>query len=525
MKRDYRTKSPRIIMLGFDAATWDVIDPLMAKGALPNFQRVLKDGVRSNLHSLESPVSPRVWTSIVTGKTEHKHGIMDFYSNRSHLKCKRLWDILHEDGQSNSIFYWFVTWPPQTELKGHMVPGFLSLDEQAQPEDLSFLKALEMSEKRKIVENQKGNALSEQLNLLKQAVKFGVKPTTLLKAAAFKLGQKLKPYNELDVFARVQLLKLYLYRDVFKHLVKNEPTDFAAILFPQADQIGHKYWAYYEADEYEKKVGIKVPEADRKKYGQVIPNVYREMDALVGDIYNMMGEDDILMILSDHGFGMIEEPKAQLKIKNDEFFDVLGLKNVVHGFSIGPDYIIQFKDKPDEQRIEELSQTFRDIRLKDGDEPLFDVTVRDSEIILGLNNVWVLQAKDARELLDKQLHINGKVIKVSDIVAHRSDISGDHLPVGILTMAGKNLKQNHTISDSSVLDITPTVLYMKGLPVSRDMDGQPLLEAFDDDYVKKNPVQYVESYEKATQSGESDDLDFELSEELEERLRGLGYLG
>ena len=517
-------KTPRVIVLGFDAATWNIIDPLLGKGELPNFKAMINNGVRGNLHSLESPVSPRVWTSIVTGKTEIKHGIMDFYSNRSHLKSKRIWDILNEKGQSCSIFYWFVTWPPQKEIKGHMVPGFLSMDTQTVPSELSFLKELEMNEKNKIIEEQKGGGFLYELKMAKSALRFGVKPLTLFKAILFKITQKFKKYVELDVFAKVQLLKLYLYGDVFKYMLRNHPTDFAAILFPQADQIGHKYWAYYEPDRYEEKVGIHVSQSDRLKYGDVIPHIYREMDKLVGDILKTINDDDILMIISDHGFGMIEEPRAQLKIKNTEFFEHLGLRDVVHGFSIGPDYIIQVADSKHQGNMEKLAKKFKNIQLEDSEESLFDVTIKGKEIILGLNNVWVMDLKDAMILLKKNLKINGKSIPVSEILAYRSDISGDHEQIGIFLMAGKNIKQGQTVADCSVLDITPTFLYLKDLPIAKDMDGKPIVDAFEPGYIKQKPVSYIDTYENPQEKEEEDDLDFAVSDELQDRLKGLGYL-
>lgn len=520
-KRDKR----RIVLLGFDAATWNVIDPMITKGELPNFQAVIKQGVRANLCSLESPVSPRVWTSIVTGKTEQKHGIMDFYSNRSHLKAKRIWDIYNAKGLTASIFYWFVTWPPQKEINGCMVPGFLAMDSQTIPVELSFLKELEMNEKSKIVERQKGKGLVHDLLLVKRALQNGVKPMTLLKALFFKFEQKLKPYSELDVFEKVQRLKLYLYRDVFRFMLKHQPADLAAILYPQADQIGHKYWAFYEPDKYEKQVGVKVSESDREKYGDVIPNIYREMDKIVGDMRDELTEDDVLLILSDHGFGMIEEPKAQLKIKGDEFFEILGLTGIAHGFSIGPDYIIQAENGSESPTVTELVEIFQNIRLEDQTEPFFDVKRNGSEIVLGLNNVWYMQLKDAKKLLQKRLLFGEKVVNISDIVAHRSDISGDHEQIGILIMSGKNIKRGVSIPECSVLDITPTLLYLQSLPVAKDMDGKPLLDAFEDDYLQSNPVEVVETYEDGSQSGADEDLDFEVSDEIQERLKGLGYLG
>lgn len=56
-----------------------------------------------------------------------------------------------------------------------------------------------------------------------------------------------------------------------------------------------------------------------------------------------------------------------------------------------------------------------------------------------------------------------------------------HRPYGILVMAGPGIRQNEVIHGASVLDITPTILHLFGLPVGSDMDGRPLLDALQTD--------------------------------------------
>ena len=46
-----------------------------------------------------------------------------------------------------------------------------------------------------------------------------------------------------------------------------------------------------------------------------------------------------------------------------------------------------------------------------------------------------------------------------------------------------------------MLDITPTILYLMGLPVARDMEGRVLSEILDDDFARSRPVTFIPSYE------------------------------
>jgi predicted AlkP superfamily phosphohydrolase/phosphomutase len=53
-----RSRSPRVLLVGWDAADWQVIHPLMDNGSMPNLQRLIEGGVIGNLGSLAPKVSP-----------------------------------------------------------------------------------------------------------------------------------------------------------------------------------------------------------------------------------------------------------------------------------------------------------------------------------------------------------------------------------------------------------------------------------------------------------------------------------
>jgi predicted AlkP superfamily phosphohydrolase/phosphomutase len=68
--------------------------------------------------------------------------------------------------------------------------------------------------------------------------------------------------------------------------------------------------------------------------------------------------------------------------------------------------------------------------------------------------------------------------------------SGAHRPVGFLLSSGKHIVPGSRSERGHVMDIAPTVLYLMGVPVPREMEGRVLLELIDDQFREDNPVVY-----------------------------------
>src|SRR5262249_6046534 len=102
---------------------------------------------------------------------------------------------------------------------------------------------------------------------------------------------------------------------------------------------------------------------------------------------------------------------------------------------------------------------------------------------------------------------------------------------GIIVLSGAPFRKHAELSEASVLDVTPTILTALGLPVAEDMDGRPLLDAFEPSFLSSHPVRYVPTYETAaavasarpstTVTAPSDP---QGDEELKQKLESLGYL-
>lgn len=54
----------------------------------------------------------------------------------------------------------------------------------------------------------------------------------------------------------------------------------------------------------------------------------------------------------------------------------------------------------------------------------------------------------------------------------------EHRQFGIFVMAGPGIKHDELVFGANLLDVTPTILTLFGLPVAKDMDGVPLLQAW-----------------------------------------------
>jgi len=99
-----------------------------------------------------------------------------------------------------------------------------------------------------------------------------------------------------------------------------------------------------------------------------------------------------------------------------------------------------------------------------------------------------------------------------------------HRASGIVLMAGPGIRPGAALEGATVLDVTPTVLAILGLPVGRDMDGRVLTEALTEQTLAARPVSFVETYEGGGPSGTSEPVASPVDDEIKERLRSLGYI-
>jgi predicted AlkP superfamily phosphohydrolase/phosphomutase len=167
----------------------------------------------------------------------------------------------------------------------------------------------------------------------------------------------------------------------------------------------------------------------------------------------------------------------------------------------------------------DLVDRFKSLRGPDG-APVTDIVYRSEDVFAGealegAPDVLPVLRNHSFELDDEIFH--------REVFTDQSHLPrGVHHPDGIVVLAGEGIAPGTTI-DGSVLDVTPTLLYMAGLNPPEGLDGSVLSSAFTPDHMRKHPVGSV----AALSSGKRDTSSPYSEEEeaaIEESLRGLGYL-
>ena len=95
---------------------------------------------------------------------------------------------------------------------------------------------------------------------------------------------------------------------------------------------------------------------------------------------------------------------------------------------------------------------------------------------------------------------------------------------GIFIFMGPHIKEHNFVNGIvSVLDITPTLLRLMGLPLAADMDGYPIEGAFTSEFISKNPLRLIKTYD-INRKYTNDPIESPVDDEIKERLRSLGYI-
>jgi len=106
--------APRVLLIGIEGVSWDLVDAMVKAGEAPNFARLKQQGAWGVLES-DDPVNPAsVWTTIATGRTETDHEVqrpIRYNSETGHLEIPSrasaaLWEIAARNGVPAGVVGW-----------------------------------------------------------------------------------------------------------------------------------------------------------------------------------------------------------------------------------------------------------------------------------------------------------------------------------------------------------------------------------------------------------------------------------
>jgi hypothetical protein len=522
--RSYAVSDDRhkVLIIGLDGATYDIIDPMVAAGKLPHVARMMREGARAELISVDPTISPAVWTEMATGKVRAKNGVINFRSVQSMLQAKRFFDIAHDAGKTVGMLDWLVSWPPliDEDGKSFWVPDHTARGPEAVPRKLEFLQALVGATR-----NDRAATLADRATWAVDALLSGLRLSTLGNAAATVVRIGATGMDEQDKTPLLQHVALALYRDLFLALRAEYRPDLASITFYGTDSLSHKYWRYFQPSDFPG-----TDPADVAKYGSILPDYYEAADAAIGEILATVDANTTVLLVSDHGSQAIEGAQELRfpRLHGDALAKLLGVADKVDVTGIGNELIFTPKAgaAADAAALARVYEQFTGARVDGYDAEPFVVDRIDREgdsgdyVGVAFNLAVHLTGADA---FQKTLRFpDGQSVNLAEYVAKDTPISGGHHLRGVIVATGPGVVAGTRFENASLLDVAPTVLWLLGLPVGADMDGKVLVQAFDPAWVAARPVATVASY-----GGFGDDLagaEGEMTPALRARLKALGYI-
>ena len=464
----------RVLVIGIDSATFDIINPMVERGWLPNFERLINVGVSADLRSTVPYVTAPGWTTMMSGVDPGKHGAfsmttLDGYcpkpTDSRYVKSKRVWDYLSEHGYKSLIINLPITYPP-TPLNGWMVTGTLTPD---QGSGFTYPESL------------KEHILSIFPNYVPE-IPEGLHGT--------------------DAIYNGYASSVELRTEVFKYLLKKMDWDLAVCVFNEPDKIQHKLF------------GI----ADEK-----IWKLYSLMDRFIGFVLDEF-HDCEMIVASDHGGGPIYfgfninqwlmeqgylrlkyivkmKNKIRRKRKTTElrssisgssperkgFFNRYWDERYHYGdystvFDMGrtrafgmesgvrinlkgrePQGIVDPKDY--DKMVESIIHNLTKIVDEKGNQIMENIA--SSEDLYG-KSPYISDSADVVFTIEKGgIH---RVIHPSSSTFEPSIIPGDHRRNGIFIYRTARTESGFKIPTMDIGEITPIILFIMGIPIPRDMD-------------------------------------------------------
>jgi predicted AlkP superfamily phosphohydrolase/phosphomutase len=539
----------KIAVIGWDSATFDVIRPLAQAGALPHLARLMERGGWSDLRSTQHPLSPTAWASFMTGMNPGKHGVYDFVclhddgaghsqfqlSSGAHVRQPTLWARLGDAGRRVAVVNVPMTYPP-APVHGVLIAG---MDTPAHARNVTHPPAL----------------------LDEIEARFG--PYVIDPRARGLPWQTVARFTQ--TYVRSLCESVQQQGEVTRHLLAGDKFDFLTVVFTAADRVQHALGHLL--------AGTVTPDDG-------IGQVYRACDAATGRILEALGDEWTILVMSDHGatsYHRVFAPNAWLAAqgylrlrpapRRMPFAETLAplrrrLRRRLGQTAEGEPGLGAFLDRiiweqtrafaigafgsiylPTRDRFrqgalaggaaydalcDELIAGLLALRDPQSGSAIVRAVHRRHEVYDGpyahLAPDLLLETDDGYFVRNNLDHQQGQMVADAGRYSARSLAhTGMHTPDGILVAAGGPFAARGQQPPAHIMDLTPTILYLNGLPLPSTLDGQPLLSWLQPEYTAQQPVIWAETDAAADAAADAAYSERDAAV-VAEHLRSLGYL-
>ncbi len=287
-------------IIGLDGGDWDIIEPVMNAGRMPNLKKLRDEGAWGRLRSEMPLLSPVLWTSIATGQTPDRHGVTWFMSttpdgqkipisSRSR-QVRAVWNVASENKLTAGVIGWWATWPVEP-INGFMVSDYVGWH--------SFgITGREVDDVGKVWPEAYAKDVAGMLpapeaipNALLQRI---VNLTDAQIGAATTATDN--PYSTPVAHLRQAMATARGYTDIaLERLAKQRPS-LLAVYYEGTDASMHLFNNFAEPKQEW------VSDADYAAYKDAVAAYWSWQDSLVGELLAKRGPNTTIIVCSDHGF-------------------------------------------------------------------------------------------------------------------------------------------------------------------------------------------------------------------------------
>ncbi|HXA19957.1 MAG TPA: alkaline phosphatase family protein [Thermoanaerobaculia bacterium] len=289
-----------LVFVGLDGADWQLLDDYIARGAMPNLARLVREGTSGTLDTEHPPLSPLLWTTMMTGVSPLGHQILDF-THFNHVTGAKepitsderavpaIWNMATEGGKRVAVFGLWATYPAEP-VRGLLVSDRLFTflySESAPPPGVVFPPAREEWAR---------SAVSAAENSIDFAALRRYLPW-LSEQQANDLAHEANPYAKPGSALRRILVETEVYRRLANDVLSHDMPDLSIIYIQGTDTIGHVFAPFAPPKQPE------VSDDDYARYNQVPELYFRHIDDILGEFLRAAERNHARMMLaSDHGF-------------------------------------------------------------------------------------------------------------------------------------------------------------------------------------------------------------------------------
>ncbi|MFW5953547.1 MAG: alkaline phosphatase family protein [Candidatus Natronoplasma sp.] len=466
----------KLAVIGLDGASFELLDPWIEEGILPNLKKVKKNGVWADQESVLPPVTSPNWKAYATGKNPGKLGIfwwenIDFnkqkvyYPTERKFQHKEIWNYLGDNGFKVGVMGMPTTYPPH-EVNGFLVSG----GPDAADEDFTYPEELE--------------------DKLRRKYEFKIRPDVFIRSHPEKASKEINEIIETKCNAALDLAEEY-------------EVDFLQLTIFRINVLQHFFWNDEKTKSawkiIDKKIGEVLEIAENVLFmsdhgSNEIKHVfnintwleeesYLETNITFSDLLKFLNIDrEILAKISDHLHlqSMIRKflPKSVIEsvpteegavTKQGKTSKLDWENSKAFASGQGPIYINpNVEDK--ESLKNELINKLEALKHPDSGKAIIKKVYKKEEIYHGK---YLEEAPDLVMDQEKGIHITGGLGK-EGVFQFNEKWKGENKKYGLFAAIGKDIGKKGKLEDVKILDLAPTIIDYFGVNIPSDMDGKNL---------------------------------------------------